>query len=220
MMLNNILGWAEVWALIIPILFIRYTNHSRLSYLKPLIWYLFIALVLNIGIDLISHQKKYNIELGWHNNSLLYNIHSISRLLLFSLFFIRLNQPFLRLFKKLIPLLFLLFIAINFFFFESIMSFSSRLLTVEAVLLLFYCLSFYVNLMQKNYTISYKRNPAMWFVTGLCIYIVIGFPIFLFYTLLSVRFTNFAIDLWNVHNIGYIIFCIFLAKAFYESKHN
>jgi hypothetical protein len=39
--------------------------------------------------------------------------------------------------------------------------------------------------------------------------------VFLFYTpMLSVDVT-LAVDIWNVHNIAFIIFCLFITRAFY-----
>ena len=217
-MIQEILDWTEVWALLIPVVALRYF-HKKAVFLKPVIWYLFIALVLNICIDIIVKQRQLHLPLPWHNNSLLYNIHSTIRLLLFSFFFIRLDTKFLLFIRKAIPVFYILFIIVNFYFFESFVEFSSRLLTVEVTLLLLYCLLFYWNFLAQDHQSSYTKMPQFWVVTGLSIYVVICFPIFLFYNVLSVKFENFAISLWSVHNIAYLIFCCFIAKSFYESKH-
>ena len=58
-------------------------------------------------------------------------------------------------------------------------------------------------------------GPHFWVVTGLAIYLVTNFFVFLFYTpMLSVD-ARLAVSIWNVHNIAFIIFCFFIAKAFY-----
>jgi len=59
------------------------------------------------------------------------------------------------------------------------------------------------------------EGPHFWIVTGLSIYLVTNFFVFLFYApMLSVD-VNLAINIWNVHNIAFIIFCVFITKAFY-----
>ena len=74
---------------------------------------------------------------------------------------------------------------------------------------------------QINYAVrSFGKNfnvdtPHFWIVTGLCVYVVVNFFVFLFYLpLLDVDF-RLSVNMWNVHNIAFIIFCVFIAKGFY-----
>jgi hypothetical protein len=59
------------------------------------------------------------------------------------------------------------------------------------------------------------NSAHFWIVTGLCIYVVINFFVFLFYLPMLNFDLHLAVDMWNVHNIAFIIFCFFIAKAFY-----
>ena len=108
------------------------------------------------------------------------------------------------------------FLVVNFIFFENFFnadSFSGNLLTVEAYLLLIYCMLYY--LAELNDDSNLFDGPHFWVVTGLAIYLVTNFFVFLFYTpMLSVD-ARLAVSIWNVHNIAFIIFCFFIAKAFY-----
>ena len=143
--LEQVLGSSETWALLIPLAFIlRYK--SKVAYLKPVRMYVYIALLLNIAITIIWKRNEwFNWPEETHpkwlgSNNFIYNIHSIMRLLLFSWFFILLNQKLLIPLKKTIPVLFIVCAAINFIFLEDFfyyMSFSGRLLSIEATLLLF-----------------------------------------------------------------------------------
>ncbi len=149
------------------------------------------------------------------NNNYLYNIHSIARLLCFSSFFIRLDQPFLVLVKKSLPAFFLIFVAINFQFekFVGSETISSRMFAVEAGLLLYYCLQYYVyKLKQEEGT---ERQADFWISTGLGIYVFFNFFFFLLYNEISPQEQSFG---WYFHNISYIILCIFIAKAFYATQ--
>src|SRR5438105_1367977 len=119
--MNNvdlIFDWLEVWALLIPIGFMLTVKKTQ-PFLKPVIYYLFTALALNIIVSCIYNQRKLGWNLPWHHNVVIYNIHSIARLLFFSWFFIRLQQPFLVTIKKMLPYIFLVFVAVNFIFFED-----------------------------------------------------------------------------------------------------
>jgi len=224
-LLEKLLGWSEVWALLIPltIFFLRRKHISNL--LKPVVIYLWIALALNSIADFSwQFQRTLNLPQWARNNLPVYVVHSIARLLLFSWFFNRLKQPFLVNIKKLVPVLFLIFVVIYFSFIKSFKSlygeFNSPLHATEAALLLFYCLQYYWFLLKQEETHFSRTRSVGWIVAGLTIYVAVNFFIFLFYDALmktSERSWNFAYHIWDVHNISYIVLCCFIAKAFYDS---
>ena len=212
-----ILTWSDVWALLLPML-VLWLNKKPPSYLKPIIFYLWIALFLNLFADVIGDfRKPLHLPRELQSNNFLYNIHSIVRFMCFSTFFIRLQQPFLTVFKKIVPVLSLLFVLINFSFFENFYNsghLSGRLLATEAFLLLLYCLQYYLYQLREE-ELEFSREPHFWVATGLSIYVVINFFIFLFYVPMFDTNPKLADKMWDYHNIAYIIFCLFLAKAFY-----
>jgi hypothetical protein len=163
----------------------------------------------------------WGLELGdfFFSNNFLYNFHSVIRLLLFSWFFNLLDQRFMHRIKAMIPFVFIAFAAINFIFFEDFFNrynLSSLLLATEAALLLFYCLQYYIYLIVEDKGIPFKKQPGIWVVTGLTFYVAASFFIFLFYDYLVVHDKDFAIDVWDVHNIFYILLCICIAVTFYK----
>lgn len=224
--IRTILDWSEVWALFIPLAILFWKNPEA-HYLKPVKILLFSLLLINLGIDLIA---EYKFEWGFTpedllwNNNFLYNIGSIIRLLLFSWFFISLRQRFMHRIKFIIPFAFLAFVIINFTFFEKLIprgdyeAFSSRLLATEAALLLFYCLQYFIYLIIEDKHSHIKEAAGFWIVTGLSIYVSANFFIYLFYEYLSEKTINFAIGIWDVHNIVFIILCIFIAIQFYRES--
>lgn len=217
-MLNQLLqifDWSEAWAPLMPLLvLLKYRKQP--SYFKPVIIYLVLALVIDLMIDAGWKLKPY-VPAWLKDNNYLYNVHSVLRFICFVAFFEKLNQPFLLRFKKIIPYLSIAFLVINFYSFESFFQkdkFSSRLLTTEAGLLLFYCLQYFLY-QQREERITVKQPPEFWVVIGLSIYVVINFFIFLFYSsLIDKKMWDTATALWNVHNAAYIVFCLFIAKAF------
>ena len=90
-------------------------------------------------------------------------------------------------------------------------------MATDSALLLIYCLVWYF-LFLRDEDSSIRAHPQFWAVLGISVYVVVNFPIFLFYTVVSERAETFAINIWDLHNISYIIFCIFLAVAFYAAR--
>jgi len=215
----EILDWSEVWSIFIPLSVLSMKGNQP-AYLKPVIIYLFIALPLYLFADIIWKFKLSHHFPHWlQTNNYLYNIHSIVIVVLFSIFFINLKQSFLEKFKKIIPFFFIGFVIVNFAFFENFFEFnllSSRLLSLAACLLLFYCLQYYFSKLQQEDDLKIKAD--FWVVTGLSIYITVSFFVFLFQNRLAKDLELFAVTIWKVVDIAYIVFCIFIAKAFSLSK--
>ena len=211
----KILNWSEVWALIIPLI-VLIKKKAKSYYLRPVVTYLWIALILNTFGDIIDRYaddfKQITLLI---NNNYLYNIHSIVRFICLSSFFIRLDQPFLVVIKKRLPFLFLIFVVINFQFekFFGAETISNRLYAVEAGILLFYCLQYYLYKLKEDDVT--QKHSDFWTTTGLSIYVFFNFFFFLLYNQISPHDQSYG---WNFHNISYIILCIFIAKAFYVSK--
>jgi hypothetical protein len=223
-MFQQILDWLEVWALSIPLIALLKKNKQP-GYLKPVIIYLWLALIINLLANISwKFKSHYNFPVWYQTNTYFYNVHSIIRFYLFSWFFIKLRQPFFSLLKKIIPVLFLIFILANFLIFEHFINYwyengklnsilSSHLLSLEAGFLLLYCLLYYFYLLKEEQPF-FTRLPSFWVVTGLSIFVVIGFPIYLFYTAAIEHSKDFIISIWLLQKCAYLILCILIAKAF------
>jgi len=218
--LQLILDWSEVWALLIP-LFVLVVRGKQPPLLKPVIVYLWLALLFNFIADVIGDFKRY-FPAWLQSNNPLYNVHSLIRFACFSYFFISLKQSSTNAIQKIIPFLSLLFVLINFSFFENFfnpMHLSGDLLAVEAYLLLIYCMMYYLLRLKKDVEVI-SGGKVFYVVTGLSIYVVINFFVFLFYLPMIKLNPMLAGKMWTIHNIAYIIFCILIAKAFYvHNKH-
>lgn len=130
------LDWSEVWALLIPLGVLLFRRNQPEA-MKPVIIYLFLALFVNTVIDVMYILMKY-LPAWLRSNNPLYNIHSIIRFACFSLYFIRLPNASFRKWKKMLALILVVLIIINFTFFEPFFnfdSFSGNLLSAEAYLL-------------------------------------------------------------------------------------
>lgn len=210
--------WPEVWALLIPLLVLLKKGRQPAVH-TPVILYIMAALLINLLIDLIW-KFKWMMYGNQQYNGFLYNVHSIVRFLLFDQYFSKIQPAHATNLKRGIQVAFIAFVLINFGFFEKFFDpstpFSGRLLCVEAILLLVLCLNYYFSRFATEEE-SGTRQPDFWIVTGLSMYVVINFFIFLLYSKLSQQSVPFGVALWNMHNISYIALNLFFAKAFYEA---
>lgn len=222
--LASIFDWSEVWALLIP-LFLLMFRKKQSAILQPVIVYLWLALALNLFCDIIGDFKKpYHFPAWLQSNNPIYNIHSVVRFACFSYFFISLPQSQFKAFKKIIALSFVLYFIIDFTFFENFFYFShlsGNILSAEAYLLLIYGMLYYLAVLNDEDDDAAFKGPVFWIVTGLSIYVVINFFVFLFYVPMITQNMVLAVGIWNVHNAAYIILCLFIARALYATtgKH-
>ncbi len=224
--LKKILDWSEAWAPLIPI-FILAKRRDQPRLLRPVIIYLLIAFPINLFADIIADFKQGFPD--WlQENTYLYNIHSVIRFVCFSYFFIRLKQDYYKLTKRIIPFFYIAFVFIDLIFSsENLLGtqgIAANLFTIEAFFQLLYCLLYYLSKL-KNENDAIMSGTDFYVVTGLSIFVVTNFFVFLFYgaVLEYSRVKNdwhIADNMWSVHNVAYIVFCLLLAKAFSLAKKN
>ena len=214
-MFQAILDWSEVWALLIPLITYQ-LQRNQPRFLRPILLYLVGALFLNLTGDIVGDFKAYLP--GWlQTNILFYNIHSLFRFGCFIYFFNEINQLDFSLFRNILTLFYLILITMNYFFLEDYFDqirISGNLFTIEAYFLLIFCLLYYLSQL-RNEVINLSDSKVFWVVTGLSIYVVINFYIFLFYVPMIQENPMLAEKMWSIHNIAYIVLCLFITKALY-----
>jgi hypothetical protein len=231
--LKEIFDWSEVWATLIPlVVYLKYK--PKTDWVKPLIVYLLTALLLAIVIDFTWKSPKLGLKefseqiFGWLYlemngkkrlfNVIFYNIGSFCRLLFITWFFTKVIPGFKKI-LFIVTILFITAVIVNFTIFEDlILTFSSRLFTFEAGIILFYCLLYYYTVNMNDEIISLTRLGSFWIVMGLTLYTSVNFLIFLFFKYLINTQQKYAMDIWNVHNAIYIILMIFIAIGFKKQK--
>ncbi len=211
--LTIIWEWSEVWATIIP-LTIFFIKKPKEKNLQPVIAYLVIAFFLNTFSDIIWKFKDDMPVILQGKNNLLYNIHSICRLMLFIVFFKLVEGTNSKRRFHWLMYISAILIIVNFKFFGEFFKLDSPLFTLEAIVLLVLCILYFLQLL-KSEKVNAQFDPFLIIITGLAIYESASFFIFLFFDELVLRNTPFAAILWKVHNAFYLIFCIFIARAFY-----
>ena len=215
---RKVFDQAEIWSTAIPLVVLAF-RRKQPAYLRPVIIYLWFALFLYSFGNYIADYKDYLPCWLW-SNVVLYNIHSIIRFTCFICFFEALRQPYYKPVRRALPVVSVIFFIVNFvllrddFFSDKLIN--PRLLTVEAYLLLIGCMLYYLSNLKEDVEDFWKRKD-FWVTTGLSFYVVINFYVFLFYDDLGGDLQD---RIWDVHNIAQIIFCLFIAKAFYVTTNN
>lgn len=227
--LTELMDWSEVWATLIPLIVYLLIKPIG-KWVRPVLIYLLVALLLSLVIDITWKSAELGIEIrakkifSWlykdetFYNLIFYNVNSFLRLILLTWFFYIINDRYKKAYVT-ITILFILAGAINFVLFENIIfTFSSRLFTIEAAIILFYCLLYFYTVIMNDEIKSLFSLPPFWIVMGLTLYASVNFLIFLFFKYLIDAQKDYAINIWNVHNGIYIVLMIFIAVAFKKAK--
>jgi hypothetical protein len=207
---QQILNWSEVWATLIPLVVALFVKSNNI-YLRPLFFYLCFALIAYLCIDL----AYVNLI---KNNNTIYNGLSILRLFFFIGYFALLNVPSN---KKIRRLIFVVVILMEVFVIleAGFKNFNSLIFGLEAIILIIYGLLYFFKTSHSE-ELDDSSGSTLLVITGLLIYESCCFFIFLFYSDLAVKDVLFAVNLWNVHNVVYIVMCLYFSKAFLEfGKH-
>jgi len=234
---HTLMNWSEVWAPLIPLI-VWLVARPKHKWVKPVLIYLIVAFIFSAAIDIIWKMQIFSgfkewfdknlpwwpTQGGYLKNTVFYNLISISRLLLFAWFFNYLGDVFRKL-NRYIPWLFIIFTIINFWPvekiddflwpFEKIEDFSSRLITLETGILLFYCVLYFFRVLRDDKPDGEAASRQIFSVVmGLSMYVALNFFIFLLYKQLTENFEDLAKQIWPIHNFSNIVFCLMMTYAF------
>jgi len=214
--INSIINWSESWSLLIPlivIIFYKPKGHG----IQSLILYVLIAFIINT-IATVMVEYYFSMPAWLKNNNVLYNLHSFIRVIFFSLYIMTIRQYRFPPVLKFLLLAYLVFVAVNFVFFQSPLFISSYLFAAESIILLVFCFSFFLRSMQDDSEVNWLKHPAFLVCTGISLYEVTSFFIFLFFYPLFEKNPEFGDLTMSIHNVMYIILCIMLALALYRYR--
>ena len=215
-----VIDWAEVWIMLIPLV-IWYKKPVQPVFMKPVLIYIVAAFILNLicdGMSLFFNNGSRNTL----SNTVFYNLHSLTRFICFTVFFFRLQHYSFRRIQWILISLFTIIFLIYFLFVDRFFNedhISSDLMTGEAFFSLFFCMLYYLSFLREEVE-DFRVRKDFWVVTGLSIFMVVNFFVFLFYQPLLIDNVNLAISIWNFHNLAYIIFILFISKALYVLDTN
>ncbi len=209
--LNSVIQWSEVWALLIPLAIIILFG-TKGSGMLPVVLYICIAFILNLAAIIISiyHDR---LPPNFQNNNILYNLHSFVRVLLLGWYITNLKLlSSSRLIKIIIPV-YILFVLVNFIFWGNPLLLSSRLFSVESIVLLLLSFLYFFCSMQDESKIDWLKHPSFLVCTAISLYEALSFFIFLFFYPLFEKNPEFGMLTMKIFSVTFLIFCILMALA-------
>lgn len=173
-----IFSWAELISILIPLLVIIVVRpKSRQS--RPLVFYTIAAFLPNLLIVLISEENTFRQYLP-KSNHVFYNIHSFLKVLCFGIYLLYFKQLKSTIIIKILLTLYCLFCLVNYIFLNSIFVISSWMPTIENILLLTFCTSFFLSTIVDNSDTLWIDEPLFYTCAVINFYAAINFFVFLF----------------------------------------
>ena len=213
--IKTIRNWSEVWALLIPLIIIL-RSKSGIPHMRPIVLYVWVALVLNtISTTMFVYWRSLPSYL--QNNNIFYNLHTFLRVICFGFYIYTVRKHRYSFIYKILIIVYIFFVISDFIFFESILTFSTRVFSAESIVLLIFCLSFFVRSIQDDSEINWLKHPAFLICAGISFYEAVNFFIFLLFYPLSADL-SFISAMWTVHNFTFVLLCIMIALAIYSSN--
>lgn len=220
--LRSILDWSEVWALLLPlsILLIYKISDQSTRFIK-----LYVSIGLLLNFSAVFMLEYYYLVPKWlyvdnlSNNNILYNIHSMTRVLLLSLYITTIKLSKHTTLSKIILVTYFIYILTNYFFIESPLFLSSNTFVSESIVLLIFCILYFFKSIQDDSQVNWLKHPSFLVCTGICFYEVTTFFIFLFFYPLSLKDQDFFKVTMRIYSISFTILCIFLAIALYRNRN-
>ena len=218
-----LMDWSEVWALLIPLIIIIIYKPKEKN-IRILISYVIIGFLSNLIATFMV--EFYDVMPDWAyrnnmiNNNILYNFHSIIRVLFFSWYIITIREYRFSFLLKISLLVYLVFVLFNFIFNESMFYLGTWHYIAESLVLLVICFSYFLSSIQDESETNWLKHPSFLVCAGISLYEVITFLIFLFFYPLSQKDQSFFVVTMEIYHIMFVLLCILLALAFYKSKKN
>ena len=214
--LDDIISSSEVLALLIPliVLLVHRPAGPGIGYIKL---YVVIAFVVNLAATIL--WLFHNQMPSWlRNNNILYNIHSVLRVVFFGLYIIHARSYKVGWLNKAALAAYCFFCVLNFSLWESPFFLSSNIFSAESVALLIMCLSYFLSSIQDDSQTNWLKHPSFLICTGVIFYEAITFFIFLFFYPLYKKDIAFSLATMRIYALTFVVLCILLGVALYRSK--
>lgn len=215
-LLDKIISSSEVLALLMPliVILIHKPGGPGISLIR---YYVFIAFFINL-IATLLYLYYYSLPPCLQNNNILYNIHSFIRVVFFGLFIIKIRAFQFPALYRITLVAYLLFCIYNFVFAESPLFLSSKLFSAESIILLFFCISYFLRSIREESDTNWLKHPSFLICAGICLYEAVNFFIFLFFYPLYHNDEAFSLITMRIYAITFIILCTLLAIALYKNR--
>lgn len=215
-LLDKIISSSEVLAILIPLTVII-IHKPKGKGIKILVCYVVIAFIINL-VATILYLFHNSMPTWLKNNNILYNLHSISRVIFFSWYILKVRPYRYLWFYKIMLIAYAAFCTYNFLVLESPFYLSSNIFSAESIVLLVLSLSYFLRSIQEEEQTNWLKHPSFLIVAGICFYEAITFFIFLFFYPLYQHDLAFSLATMRIYAITFVILCILIGMAFYKSR--
>ncbi len=213
--LKTIRDWTEVWGLLIP-LFVIIIHKPRAREMKPVKLYVWIGLLLSL-VATVMYVYYKQMPPFLKNNNILYNLHSLARVILLGSFIMQFRFGKSNIPAKTLIAFYLVFIIINFSFWKSPLQFSHFHFVAESIVLLVLCIIFFLRAIRDESETDWIKHPAFLICAGISLYEAVNFFTFLFFDVLT-EHMQFLKVAWTIHNLTLVVLGILLAFGLHRSK--
>ncbi|MDB4926662.1 hypothetical protein [Mucilaginibacter sp.] len=197
-------------SILIPII-IALFNYKLLGMpLKVILYFLVFSAVLQTVNMILSSQYIPNL--------FVFHFYAIFEFAFVSWFY---SLQFKGLINKLIPpmvLTFAVLCVINFFYIQKKLEFNTYTRSLEAVIIIGYCVMFFNKQMQTNSKYKWGSLSLNWINTGLLIFYSCSFFIFMFSNYLLNANKHIITVVWSTYDTIIILENILFAIAFYKCR--
>lgn len=214
--IDFILKWSEVWPWLIPLTIYLVFLRQKDRYLALTILSGF-AIVLTFIGSYIGYYRG-TLPKFLQNNLVFYNILSVLRALILGWFIINLPQLKIYRFIKVLYVLFIAALLINFIALESFLNFSHRLFTAESILLLMLCITYFLGTILDEEVELSAFHPDFLICTGISLFAATNFFIYLFFEALIKLDIDFGFATMQISKYSNILIGIFFGLALFQ--HN
>lgn len=167
---------------------------------------LFLLVSITLLVEIVAYVFAGLFSI---NNMLIFHIYTFVELLLLGLIYQKELKSTIRpnFFRSLI-MLFFIFAVFNSLFIETIFQFNAKARAVSSLLIIFFALSYFYQLLKEVKIKKLEREPMFWLSIGLLIYFSSSFFIFIFSNYIAPS-VKLSFTFWGIHallNISLMIF--------------
>jgi hypothetical protein len=197
-------------SILLPTILILFSKNKSAPY-QVLRVYIAITIIVE-GVSRYMADKKMN-------NLPLFHLNSILELACLSMMFYYLvNSPLIK--KSIVGIIlgFATFAIVNALFFQDIYTFNSYPRIAVCLLLIIYCIIFFIQTLNELTVVRLETYGIFWIVLGTLIYFAGNMFLFTFFEYLLRVSKEYGFQLWNIHSILNIIFNSLLALGIWLDR--
>lgn len=185
---------------------INFPRHKK--YDRIIFFYIIISGMVDLVVSVLAYNRINNLPV--------FHVFTVIEFILLSLFF---NSIYKRKIYSIITFItigiFILLAILNSFFLQDLYKFNTYTRSVEAIILICYCVYYFYHLISSNEDVNYS---VTWHVSGMFIYFSASSILFIMSNVTLTINKELNWILWHIHSAMLLIMYIFITIGFYIGK--